>query len=339
MNNSPSSEITCHNYGADLCIVSDCYYCAGSALQSAYDNVSDHCFPNPHRWHYQRCATCQSLILSARPNEQDLVAYYPHASAPASSRESQRIITRLFSAVYSHHVYGHQARAITRLLKVKKGKGKKLLDIGCGEGELLRECQALGFTVVGVEQRPEAVARVNAMGIQTMCASVDTVDSFFAKESFDVVTAFHVIEHITTPHQALAKWVTLLKPGGILILGAPVIDSLQADIFGRHWSAMRAAPRHVSIPSKQALVALLSRAGFENSNVIADSIFYNATSLSWTLFPGVLKAGSWDVRSPMKKRISIIVWLVGIYLLWPVAWIETVLFRRPGMCIAVAKRP
>jgi SAM-dependent methyltransferase len=79
---------------------------------------------------------------------------------------------------------------------------------------------------------------------------------------FDVITMFHVIEHLWDPVAALAAAASLLKPSGILVVETPNVESWPARIFGRHWVTLD-APRHLALFSENGLSRSVRRAGFD----------------------------------------------------------------------------
>jgi SAM-dependent methyltransferase len=90
----------------------------------------------------------------------------------------------------------------------------------------------------------------------------DVLDASFAENTFDAVSGFHVLEHMHNPRKVMARVLSWLKPGGILTLTLPNIDSLEALIFGRYWFGLD-APRHLWHFSPRALSAMASSVGFE----------------------------------------------------------------------------
>ena len=138
----------------------------------------------------------------------------------------------------------------------------RALDVGCGSGELMLRLAALGWQVTGVE--PDAAAAAAARertGAEVRTAGVASLRREDLGE-FDLVTVSHVLEHLPAPGEALGTLAGLLCSGGRLVALWPNPDALGARIFQAHWFAWD-APRHLVVPSLDAVRALLDGTGLE----------------------------------------------------------------------------
>jgi predicted SAM-dependent methyltransferase len=99
-------------------------------------------------------------------------------------------------------------------------------------------------------------------------------DADFPDRSFDVVTFWHVFEHLSSPHQALQKVSRVLKPDGLLVIAVPDIAGLQARLFKRNWFHLD-VPRHLFHFSLDTLSALLQQHGFAITTVNHYSFEYD----------------------------------------------------------------
>lgn len=120
--------------------------------------------------------------------------------------------------------------------------------------------QQAGFEawVLEPDERPLRIAREN-FRLGTIHGTLETVD--WPPESFDLITLFYVIEHLPSPQRTLQAAARLLRPGGWVVALVPVLNSIQARILRSHWSQVREAPRHVSLPTVTGMQALFSRSG------------------------------------------------------------------------------
>ena len=144
----------------------------------------------------------------------------------------------------------------------------KLLDLGCGTGKMLKLLRQFGNTT-GVDSSPKAIAYCKEKGAGKVILG-EATKLPFRKESFDVVTAMELVEHIEDDAGALREWFRVLKPGGVLFLTAPAYMWMwgSADKFAHHKRRYTAGQ----------LVELLERNGFK---VIRSSYF------NTLLFPAV----------------------------------------------------
>lgn len=120
---------------------------------------------------------------------------------------------------------------------VKTGRA---LDVGCGSGRFLRSLRNAGWDVAGVELDDETAAGARAAhGL-----AVETTLDAFSDRSFDLITITHVLEHVRDPRRMLAHCLRLLRPGGIIAVAVPNLDSWQAQLTRGHWFHLD-LPRHL----------------------------------------------------------------------------------------------
>ena len=132
------------------------------------------------------------------------------------------------------------------------------LDLGFGEGALLRTAERHGWRCYGIEVSPQAISFGRAQGWSV--AEPPAAAESFPEKGFDVVTLIEVIEHLVDPNRVLAQALAWLRPGGLLYVTTPNADSLNRRLLGPHWSIF-CPPQHLTIWSPRGLRAALSRAG------------------------------------------------------------------------------
>jgi 2-polyprenyl-3-methyl-5-hydroxy-6-metoxy-1,4-benzoquinol methylase len=142
--------------------------------------------------------------------------------------------------------------------KVCANKGK-ILDIGCATGSLLEELKKCGWDCVGAElsEAQAAYARENR-GLEVY--SLPLEESEFPKNSFDVILASHLIEHLNDPSSLVKEVWRILAPGGRFFITTPNISGFQARLFGGKWRS--AIFDHLYLFSDKTLGALLEKYGF-----------------------------------------------------------------------------
>jgi SAM-dependent methyltransferase len=215
--------------------ISDCRVCGnmtGSHFQAGDDL-------------YFRCARCRTVQKVLTPEEYRALdpGYDPGLFLIGASEDD----LRAFLAV------DNKRRVIEELVQqIGRGAaGLSLLDVGCGMGGYLLAGRDLGMTVEGFEpsETHSTIAR-DALDLSV------TVDYFSADKvegrRFDIVILSHVIEHIYKPANFLAELVSVLKPGGILLVVTPNADAVIARLVGRAWP-MLVPIDHVTMLTPKAI--------------------------------------------------------------------------------------
>jgi SAM-dependent methyltransferase len=139
----------------------------------------------------------------------------------------------------------------------------RLVDVGCATGAFLVEAAARGYEVTGVEPVPEVAARArDRTGRPVHVGPVDGAGGAALPDaSFDVVTAFDVLEHLVDPVAVLRRARGWLVPGGRVVVTVPDFGSLWARMRGRRWEMV--VPReHLHYFTRETLARALAAAGF-----------------------------------------------------------------------------
>jgi len=135
----------------------------------------------------------------------------------------------------------------------------RLLDVGCADGGFLAAARDAGFDVRGVEPAGSAVAVARKRGLDVATGTLDDVPLLPA--SLDVVTMWHVLEHIAGPMATLERVREALVPGGHVLVEVPNAESIRAERDGGNWHAAELL-HHVGQYGPRSLRTLVERAGF-----------------------------------------------------------------------------
>lgn len=160
-----------------------------------------------------------------------------------------------------------------------------LLDIGCGSGDFLVAMHKLGWQVRGYEPDPQAAQQANLRLPTQASATVVTqadLEHAFPDNCFDLITLWHVIEHVPNPVQTLATVRRMLKPGGTCIVQTPRLDSLEGRTFGPYFCGLD-APRHLCIFTHKTLALAFEKAGWPapRSYAAPSYLFFRLSMLFW----------------------------------------------------------
>jgi SAM-dependent methyltransferase len=194
-----------------------------------------------------RCSVCGHAFRIMRPSASELAALYRDMESDVYEPETaQRTKTATLH-------FGRVKRRVHH-------RAPLLLDVGCGSGLLLDLALRSGWDVVGVEPSTRfflaAQKRLDGRG-QLFNATLQESD--LTAGSFDVVTAWDVIEHVNDPAGFVDLCARLLRPGGFLFMKAPQIDSLQARLLGARWPVL--LPEHLHYFTRASLQICGDRSG------------------------------------------------------------------------------
>jgi SAM-dependent methyltransferase len=137
-----------------------------------------------------------------------------------------------------------------------------LLDVGCGSGIFLAIAENEGWRVAGVEPSQlhfEIASRSLSKRAKILCCTLDHAD--LPVGSFDAVTLWDVLEHVTDPMAFLARCKSLLNPQGFLFANVPDLDSWQARLLGSRWPLL--LPEHLNYFNDNSLRQAFNKAGFQ----------------------------------------------------------------------------
>lgn len=265
-----------------------CPVCGSSHRSPIHTALTDEVFfCAPGSWDMQRCQACNSCYLDPRPTPQTIHlaygSYFTHADAdevePQASQRGLRKVRRALANGYRNWRYGTRAQPASRLGLVaallvprlrlvadagmrfipRYAEGRRLLDVGAGNGTYLLRARSAGWEVLGVEPDASAVNAALRAGLNVRQGGItDLTDE---QESLDVITLNHVIEHVHDPRATLRKAFELLRSGGLLYIETPCITSYGHKRFGRHWRGLE-PPRHLVLFTWSALESLLLEVGF-----------------------------------------------------------------------------
>ncbi len=198
------------------------------------------------------CMNCSLGITSPRPEQERLPSYYQSEEYVSHSRSATGIIGRVYLL----------ARKFTLLWKkslLKKFyKEGSLLDYGCGTGEFLHTMQTAGWSIQGLE--PSDVARKKATELTGQ--PIETNLATFKPESFDVITLWHVLEHVPELNDTLNALRRLIKKKGTIFIAVPNYLSADSTFYKEYWAGYD-PPRHLWHFTKESMTHLLEKSGYK----------------------------------------------------------------------------
>lgn len=233
------------------------------ALRIGMDKAPDLCIlcHTPERepllridsWSILRCPHCHLGFLEPRPSQGEIEKlyspeyfrqYYDEGLDPSSPEFYKRLRSE-----------DHRLRFI-RPIK----RSGRLLDIGCGYGYFLAAIRSRGYEVRGLDLSEWAGTYARGkLGIDVSLGSIQ--EGVFSKESFDIITMWHLLEHTPDPNLVLRQAREWLKKGGILVVDVPNYEGTDARYLKRAWDGW-CLPYHLWHFTRGSLIKLLQSHGF-----------------------------------------------------------------------------
>lgn len=198
-------------------------------------------------------ATFDMLETSPKPTLKELPAYYESDAYISHTDSKKSVLDKLYQVVKKHTL-----KKKLELINSFKTKNKNILDVGCGTGDFLMICKNNGWTVEGVE--PSNNAKII---IDTKFKN-DENSKFYSNlnelhvSKYDVITLWHVLEHIPNLPEYISKLNSLLTPNGVLVIAVPNYKSYDAKYYKQFWAAYD-VPRHLWHFSKKSIQLLFSK--------------------------------------------------------------------------------
>ncbi len=243
-----------------------CRVC-GTEVRSAL-SFREMMFGTRESFDYGMCTDCGSVQIMEVPD--DISRHYPpYYQAYAQKIPELKLLPpfkRLFKALRIAKRYERDAAWPLKLLKpIKAGPRSKILDIGCGSGSLICSLFNLGFERVSGIDRFIPNAIDHGFGVKVQKKELAELPS----KAYDVLIMQHVLEHIDDQVGQLNECHRLLRKGGVLLIGIPVLNEAW-DLYGSNWVQLD-APRHFILHTIDSMKRLAQSTGFRIKQVIYDS--------------------------------------------------------------------
>lgn len=200
------------------------------------------------------CNSCSLRFTQDVPDAASIAPYYKSENYISHTNTSKGLINRLYQSVRKRTLK-QKRRLIERASGIKKGR---LLDVGSGTGAFANEMQQAGWQVTGLE--PDADAR--AVGKQSYNIDLADIGQFYQlqESSYDVITMWHVLEHVHDLQGYIAKLKLLLTENGKLFIAVPNYTSKDAAAYKEQWAAYD-VPRHLYHFSPRSMQVLMEKHG------------------------------------------------------------------------------
>ncbi len=277
----------------------ECPACVSRGPHRTFSAPGD---PGPEQefFTYAECAECGTLWLKEPPG--DIGRYYSGAYYSFNSRSLPRGLKAKAKGIRDRRTVlglGPLTSLVDRisfnseLLRLRPlfdgslikrfRPDARILEVGCGDGRLLKQLRAAGFTdLTGVD--PFLSESLHADGLRLLNTTLDKVQG-----SFDIVMMHHSLEHIDNPRGVLTQIRSMLAPGGMVQIRIPLAQSWAWDEYGPSWVQLD-PPRHFTLFSRAGFESAAEQTGWQVSEVRYDSTRFQMTG-------SVLKARGVNVHA------------------------------------------
>jgi 2-polyprenyl-3-methyl-5-hydroxy-6-metoxy-1,4-benzoquinol methylase len=238
--------------------VTECPVCQANSF-SKFLNCKDYTVSH-ETFQLILCQQCSLVITSPRPEAHELSKYYlsdayiSHANKSANLIDYVYKISRIFTLKWKYNL-------LTKYANLDKSR-TRILDFGCGTGSFLQECEKHKIRVAGIE--PSEIARQQAQArIDGHIAS----DIESLQGTFEVITLWHVLEHVEQLNETIVKLKHRLQENGTMFIAVPNPESPDAKKYQEHWAGYD-VPRHLWHFPKRAMEQFLKKHNLKSIAIV-----------------------------------------------------------------------
>lgn len=194
-------------------------------------------FLTKEEFQIHECLNCGLLFTEPRPPKEKIGDFYKSEDYYSHKENNKGFIPKIYETIKSVNLK-------TKFKMATKGMNTgTVLDIGCGVGDFLHTMEINGWKTVGIEPSEEAktIAKKRMKGHLYAPDEINQLPN----ESFDLITMWHVLEHVDDLRSEIKQLERLLKKGGRLVLALPNFKSHDAQYYKEYWAAYD-VPRHLN---------------------------------------------------------------------------------------------
>lgn len=245
------------------------------------------------------CEDCGLLYTTPRPEKDKIGEYYKSENYYSHQENKQGFIPKVYEKVKSINLKS-KSKMATKGMKIGK-----VLDIGCGVGDFLHKMETYGWKTTGIEPSEDA-KNIARKRMNAELYSPDEIDKL-ESESFDLITMWHVLEHVDDLKTEIAELQRLLKKGGRLVLALPNFKSYDGQFYKEKWAAYD-VPRHLNHFCQQSIYNIFKNSELnqiETQKLIWDAYYISFMSEQYKQHSLPLIRGVWrGLISNLKARRS-----------------------------------
>ena len=249
-------------------MITKCPWC-DSENAKLYLKLKDE-FLTKEAFEIYECPNCGLLHTEPRPDETKIENYYKSENYYSHQENKSGFIPKFYEKVKSVNLKSKYKMA-TQGMKIGN-----VLDIGCGVGDFLHTMEQHGWQSAGIEPS-EAAQNIARKRIKGKLLSTKEIEQLH-DESFDLITMWHVLEHVDDLKAEIQQLQRLLKPNGRLVLALPNFKSNDAQYYKAHWAAYD-VPRHLNHFCEHSICKIFSNSLLKLTKT--KKLIWDAYYISW----------------------------------------------------------
>jgi 2-polyprenyl-3-methyl-5-hydroxy-6-metoxy-1,4-benzoquinol methylase len=283
-----------------------CLVCSSSKTEFQFISKNRHGrnYINNEEFKVFRCSNCQAYFISdLKESDEYFKKYYLE---DYYKKESQSILDKILDYLQLYS-FKQKEQFIKKNFDCLSSK-ISILDLGCGDGKFLENLDSKIFEKEGIDVNQKSIDICEKKGIKTFKG---TISNFPAKKhSFDVITLWHVAEHLFNPLETIGFACKFLKKGGLLIISVPNTNSIGFKTARENWFHFD-SPRHTYLPNNKTIQYLAKKNKLKIENEINEfydfpldlfwSLAFSKYKILLFLFP-ILKILSSETRTYIIKK-------------------------------------
>jgi 2-polyprenyl-3-methyl-5-hydroxy-6-metoxy-1,4-benzoquinol methylase len=211
---------------------------------------------------FVKCKHCGLVQRNPQPDKNEILARYSNIYGNdylSYELENEAVFLKLQQLALKDAGFYKLEKTLFSAVGQLRAGNPSILDIGCATGALLASLRDNGWRVTGVEISPSGLYAKNERKLDVR--NIPLEENNFSDNSFDIVLASHLIEHLNEPKTFVEEIYRILKNNGSLFITTPDISGFQSRIFANRWRS--AIFDHLYLFSRRTLSKLLKAAGFK----------------------------------------------------------------------------